>query len=403
LTWHQAIMKYNFKLFLKSFYQSIFRSKGTHARLTRKRIGFLALFYVVWPLWGCVVWLSFLLDHIFFSRFTRQPVEKPLFITGNFRSGSTYLQRLIAKDREQFVSARTWDIFLSPSISLTKFFSALQSLDRFFGSPLKKALKKFDRRTLGQVDIHRISFFEPEEDENFSLHNWSSTFGGILFPFMEDYEKYFYFDQRLNESEKSSVMHFYRRMLERFLFARGGQRHLLSKNPSLSPKIASIFDTFPSARIVYLVRNPLEMLPSTISWLGYTWRVFSDPLTPYPFTQDILKFSKHWYEYPLRVLAETDPSKYLILKYDDLVNEPQKTVTRIYNHFEYEMSPDFEQQIADTIKKAKGFRSRHHYALHEMGISREQVLEAYADIFAQFGFNTDLSGASPAGKESTLN
>ena len=77
------------------------------------------------------------------------------------------------------------------------------------------------------------------------------------------------------------------------------------------------------------------MLPSTISWLGYTWRVFSDPLTKYPFTEEILNFSKHWYEYPLQVLAETDPKNYLIIKSDDLVAHPQQTVKQIYSHFDY--------------------------------------------------------------------
>ncbi len=292
---------------------------------------------------------------------------------------------------------------MSPSVTLTRIFSFLLGLDRLIGSPLKNAFKRFDQRTLGQVDIHRISFFEPEEDENFLLHNWSSYFGGILFPFMEDYEKYLYFDRMLPQNERSNIMRFYRRMIERFLFARGGNHHLLSKNPSLCPKIASIYETFPTAKIVYLVRNPFEMLPSTISWLGYTWRVFSDPLTKYPFTEEILNFSKHWYEYPLQVLAETDPKNYLIIKYDDLVAHPQQTVKLIYSHFGYKMSPEFEAQIVETVVKAKSFRSKHQYALDEMGISRDRVLQDFSQIFERFGFSTEIDGTSPAGKESTLN
>jgi omega-hydroxy-beta-dihydromenaquinone-9 sulfotransferase len=395
-------MKYNFKLFYKSFYKSLFRSKSTHARLTKKRIWFLILFYTVWPTWGVILWLTFFLDHLFFARFTSQSIDKPLFITGNFRSGSTYLQRLIAKDQKQFASARTWDIFLSPSITLTKLFSIILAVDGIFRNPLKKAFKKFDQRTLGQVDIHRISFFEPEEDENFLLHIWSSYFSGILFPFMEDYQQFLYFDQVINQKNKNRIMHFYNRVLQRFLYSRGGKHKLLSKNPSICPKIASIYETFPTARVIYLVRNPLEMLPSTISWLGYTWRVFSDPLSPYPFTQEILQFTKHWYAYPLKVLKKTDPSKYLIIKYDDLILNPQETIRQIYAHFDYEMSPDFERQVAEIVKGSGDFRSRHQYNLENMGFSREQILTEFSDIFDQFGFDRSLDGISPTGKESTL-
>jgi hypothetical protein len=395
-------MKYNFKQFFRSFYKSLFRSKCTHARLTRKRIGFLILFYSVWPIWGIIVWFTFFLDHLFFRRFPSQCIDKPLFITGNFRSGSTYLQRLIAKDNKQFASARTWDIFLSPSITLTKLFSSILAVDRLFHNPLRKAFKNFDQRTLGQVDIHRISFFEPEEDENFLLHIWSSYFSGILFPFMEDYRQYLFFDQAINQKEKTRVMKFYNRVLQRFLFSRGGKHKLLSKNPSICPKIASIYETFPTARIIYLVRNPLEMLPSTISWLGYTWRVFSDPLTPYPFTQEILQFTKHWYTYPLKILDSTDPAKYLIIKYDDLIQKPQETIRHIYNHFEYDMSPEFELQVTRILEVSGKYRSRHQYDLENMGFSREQILSEFSDIFDRFDFDRNLDGISPAGKESTL-
>ncbi len=396
-------MKYNFKLFFSSFYKSFFRSKGTHAHLTKKRLGFLILFYFVWPLWGVIVWSTFLIDHILFKNFVDQAVEKPLFITGNFRSGSTYLQRMIAKDKSQFASARTWDIFMSPSVTLTKLFSFLLSIDRLIGSPIKKIFKKFDQNTLGRVDIHRISFFEPEEDENFLLHHWSSYFCGVLFPFMEDYEQYLYFDQQVPSKNKHDIMHFYQRMLQRFLFARGGNLKLLSKNPSVSPKIASIYETFPTARIIYLVRNPLEMLPSTISWLSYAWRIFSDPLTPYPYTKEILKFSKYWYEYPLSILDRMNPAQYLIIKYDDLVQDPQGTVRNIYDHFGYEMSTHFEKEVGKIVRQASNFRSRHKYDLEEMGISREKVLSEFDEIFDRFGFDKGLDGISPAGKESTLN
>jgi omega-hydroxy-beta-dihydromenaquinone-9 sulfotransferase len=197
-------------------------------------------------------------------------------------------------------------------------------------------------------------------------------------------------------------MHFYNRVLQRFLYSRGGKHKLLSKNPSICPKIASIYETFPTARVIYLVRNPLEMLPSTISWLGYTWRVFSDPLSPYPFTQEILQFTKHWYAYPLKVLKKTDPSKYLIIKYDDLILNPQETIRQIYAHFDYEMSPDFERQVAEIVKGSGDFRSRHQYNLENMGFSREQILTEFSDIFDQFGFDRSLDGISPTGKESTL-
>ena len=41
-------MHYNFRLFWRTFYRSVFDSKNTPAHLTKKRIIFLILFYLIW-------------------------------------------------------------------------------------------------------------------------------------------------------------------------------------------------------------------------------------------------------------------------------------------------------------------------------------------------------------------
>src|SRR4030095_11932829 len=84
-------MHYNFRLFWRTFYRSFFDSKNTPARLTRKRIIFLTLFYLVWPIGSLVHWFCFWLDDILFPAHKTYVLEKPLFILGNLRSGSTFL------------------------------------------------------------------------------------------------------------------------------------------------------------------------------------------------------------------------------------------------------------------------------------------------------------------------
>ncbi|MGZ9223832.1 MAG: hypothetical protein ACXW4Q_17135, partial [Anaerolineales bacterium] len=104
-------MHYNFKLFWRTSYRSFFASKGTPARLTRKRITFLLLFYLIWPLGSLMHWFFFFLDDILFPGHKTQPIEKPLFILGNLRSGSTFLHRLLSRDSATFTSLTTWDIY----------------------------------------------------------------------------------------------------------------------------------------------------------------------------------------------------------------------------------------------------------------------------------------------------
>ena len=188
-------MRYNFRLFWRTAYRSFFDSKNTPAQLTRKRLIFLLFFYAVWPLGMLVHWFCFFLDDIFFPGHQTQPIEKPLFIVGNLRSGSTFLHRLLSRDSETFTSLTIWDIYLTPSVTqkkITKFFSRL---DNKLGGHLHRWLHDFDRRTLGKFKIHPISFFQPEEDENILFHIWDSFWVSFLFPFMDELPNYQHFDE----------------------------------------------------------------------------------------------------------------------------------------------------------------------------------------------------------------
>src|SRR5512145_571808 len=282
----------NFRLFWRTTYRSFFDSKHTPARLTRKRLIFLLLFYALWPIGQLIHWLSFFLDDILFPGHKTQRIEKPLFIIGNLRSGSTFLHRLLSRDSETFTSLTIWDIYLTPSVTQKKITQFFSRLDKKLGGHLHRLLHEFDRRTLGQFKIHPISFFQPEEDENILLHVWDSFWVSFLFPFMDEMPNYQHFDEALSPEHKRRIMTFYKSMLQRHMYATG-KKYFVAKNPAFSAKIETLREFFPEARIIYLARNPLDMLPSTISWINYARRQFTDPEPGYHYIEEILDLTQH--------------------------------------------------------------------------------------------------------------
>src|SRR5258705_7812825 len=142
-------MYYNFRLFWRTTYRSFFASKNTPARLTRKRITFLLLFYLVWPIGSLMHWFCFFLDDLLFPGHKTQPIEKPLFILGNLRSGSTFLHRLLSRDSATFTSLTIWDIYLSPSVTQKKITQFISRMDKRFGGYFCRLLLNIDPRALG--------------------------------------------------------------------------------------------------------------------------------------------------------------------------------------------------------------------------------------------------------------
>ena len=380
-------MTYNFRLFWRTFYRSLFAASKTPARLTRKRIFFLLLFYTVWPLGALVHWICFFLDDILFPGHKTQPIEKPLFILGNLRSGSTFLHRLLSRDAETFTSLTIWDIYLTPSVTQKKITQFFAQLDNKLGGHLHRILYAFDRRTLGQFKIHRISFFQPEEDENILFHVWDSLWVSFLFPFMDEFPNYQHFDEALPLEHRRRIMAFYKSMLQRHLYATG-KTFFVAKNPAFSPKIATLLEFFPDARIIYLARNPLDMLPSTVSWINYARRVFTEPREKYLYLDEILDFTQHWYRYPLQYLDSHPSPRHLILNYDDLIQRPERVIREFYEQFGYPDKPGLDGIVDQAVKEALSFNSDHTYSYEEMGFTREQIVEIYGDIFERFGFDT---------------
>jgi hypothetical protein len=333
-------------------------------------------------------WFFFWLDDILFPDYKNHPIEKPLFILGNLRSGSTFLHRLLSRDSETFTSLTTWDIYLTPSVTQKKITQFVSKLDKkYFGSMLHRALFAFDRATLGKVKIHPISFFQPEEDENIHLHIWDGYFVTFLFPFMDEMPNYQHFDVALSPEHKKRIMTFYKSMLQRHMYATG-KKYFVAKNPAFSPKIETLIEFFPDARIIYLARNPLDMLPSTISWINYARRQFTDPGDGYFYIEEILDMTQHWYRYPLQYLDAHPSPRYLILNYDDLILRPESVIRGFYEQFGYPDKPGLPIIIDQAVKETLAFRSDHSYSLERMGFTREQIVEIYKDIFERFNFET---------------
>jgi omega-hydroxy-beta-dihydromenaquinone-9 sulfotransferase len=379
-------MYYNFKLFWRTTYRSFFASKNTPARLSRKRFIFLLLFYLVWPIGTLIHWFCFFLDDILFPGHKTQSIEKPLFILGNLRSGSTFLHRLLSRDSEAFTSLTIWDIFLTPSVIQKKITQFVSRIDNKLGGHLHRLLYEFDRRTLGQFKIHRISFFQPEEDENILFHIWDSLWVSFLFPFMDEFPNYQHFDEALPAEHKRRIMAFYKSMLQRHLYATG-KKYFVAKNPAFSPKIETLMEVFPDARIIYLARNPLDMLPSTVSWINYARRAFTDPPDKWLYLDEIVDLTQHWYSHPLKYLDAHPSPRHLIMNYEDLIQRPEQVLRGFYEQFGYPDRPGLDAIVDEAVKETLAFSSDHVYSYEEMGFTREQIIDLYSDIFERFGFD----------------
>ena len=164
----------NGKAFRRFLYKSFLKNKGTHYRLTLKRLGILLLSLAIYLPVEFFVWSGLTLDEKFFPTYHEIKIKQPVFIIGNPRSGTTFLQRLLAKDSYSFTSMRTWEIFGAPSILMRKSLHIAAKIGRAIGVPISRRIKRLESLWQESNAIHRLEIRAPEEDENLLIHIFST-------------------------------------------------------------------------------------------------------------------------------------------------------------------------------------------------------------------------------------
>ena len=128
----------------------------------------------------------------------------------------------------------------------------------------------------------------------------------------------------------------------------------------------------------------------------FSWSVLGIPVEDLALRDYLIEMSRHWYAHPLERLGRAPAENHIIVKYDDLVSAPDKTIREIYGRFGFEIGPDFERVLQEESARARSYSSRHDYSPEENGLSRQQILDAYRDIFERFGFDTKAPSESPS-------
>lgn len=379
---------FNLNLFLQCNIYSFFKSKNTPGRLTVKRFFKLIFIYFQYFSVQIASAIGFLFDDLFFRGYKTQEINQPFFIIGNFRCGSTHLQRLLSLDPDNFLPIKSWEIFLSHSVSFRKLIFTFLKIDTFFGSPLQRLEAAIEKKVFAPITIHPIGLRYPEEDESFNIYTFRTMFLLFMFPFVELFKPYFYFDQAISADEKTGIFCYYRNMLQRHLFAHGGKGHILSKNPCFTPKVDSIYHEFPDARIILLVRDPVEHLPACNKLISYFIHYFSDPAEPYPHLDFLCETYHYALYHALERLDSEDPTKYLIIRYDDLVSDLEGTIHRLYQHFGLPLSADFEKILQFEAEKSRRHQPTSTGELEHQGLDAKRIAMEYQDIIKRFNFQS---------------
>lgn len=305
-------------------------------------------------------WCGLLLDEVFFPRWRDTPINKPLFVLGVPRSGTTFLHRVLA-DSDDFTTFRFWECLFAPSVTQRVLWSTLARLDRRLGGMAARLLERVQDRLMGGLDDIHVTRLKDAEEDYLALLPYLGAFILIL-PFPESRLGWQLAtaDRDMPAEERARLMAFYRAMICKHLYFHGDKKRLLSKNAAFAGLANSLAETFPDAAFIACLREPERALPSQLSSIREGALLFhSKPVWERVYLAHFLEVFPFFYANLHSAMTENASERHVFLSMSDLQTALDERLPEALNWLGVEISPSLRSAIARHAVASRRYRSAH--------------------------------------------
>jgi hypothetical protein len=302
-----------------------------------------------------------------YPEITGVPVQRPLFITGLPRTGTTLTHNLVSQDPSWRVLLY-WELLFPyhrPDIGA--------DFEKYAINMTEQGLKGLYAKYPEFIYRHETKATGPEECFNL-LKN---TFQSIAWAnewYLDGYLDWF-LQQDMTDSYR-----YYKKLLQLLLWRKPGE-HLLLKCPAHLFNIDFIFNVFPDAGVVWLHRNPIKSMASGFSLLSLFHRFTKSDR----FIQLYLVYFKKSLQKAMEI--EKKGTKQLkSVSYKELVKNPVGIIREIYEQFGYKWDHSKETAIlkwqAENPQHKHGI---HKYNLEKFGLTNTDIENRFSEYYDEYG------------------
>jgi hypothetical protein len=325
------------------------------------------------------------LDHLIYPGHRKQPLDRPIFIIGNPRSGTTFLHRLLL-EAGGMAAFELWEM-LFPAITARKLFRRI--IPRFGRmSPARYHPSDVHDTDLRGIETDDVLWFFRTLDGPFSwayFLAWQDTWGSELS------QQAFGIDGVAPRDEER-FFRYHEACWRRNLTLKGCGR-ILVKSSMLTFRLKTVLRRYPDCRLVYIVRDPAEVIPSGMSLLA---GVLENAYDVWNRTgeQDQRRWLENLYQAScamLRVFHDTRsagglPEQNLcVVRYSDLLENLEPTIERILEFVEIEPTAAFRDQVRAQAERQRAYTSRHQHSPEKFGLTSERIRGDLEFVYEAFG------------------
>jgi hypothetical protein len=303
-----------------------------------------------------------------------QRIERPLFVLGLPRTGTTILYELLAQDPIHR-APMSWEVAypLPPAQAATFETDArIAKVDKEFG--------QLDRLAPGFKAMHEIGANLPQEcvalfAAHFLSDQWSAAYC------LPSYRRW-----SLTQ-DMSAVYRWHRQYLQHLQVDYARPRWVL-KTPAHLAYLKALTTEYPDAAIVWTHRDPMDVMASLSSLVCTLRGAFSDHIDPAGFAaQEVEYFSSVLAMGVTQRRAMSDEaSRFFDVSFRTILSDPLSAVDAIYRHFGFELSDHARDRMQRYLRaRPRDKHGKHVYSPEQFGLSQQRqgaLFSGYCEAFA---------------------
>ncbi|EXG81530.1 sulfotransferase domain protein [Cryptosporangium arvum DSM 44712] len=302
--------------------------------------------------------------------YARVPVERPIFVTGLPRTGTTALHRLLTADPAH-QGLEMW---------LTEAPQPRPPREAWDADPLYQRIQgAFAQHHVEHPEFMGLHYMSADQvEECWQLLRQSME--SVSFECLAHLPRY---SAWLAERDWVSAYARHRHNLQLIGLPDAGKRWVL-KNPSHLFALDALFAAYPDALVIQTHRAPRTAMASVCSLAQAATAGWSTRFTGDVVGRDQLDLWSRGLDRFRADRAKYDPAQFCDVEYSEFVADPVGTAERVYGHFGLDLTDAARAAMAALHEESRtGDRKpAHRYTLDDFGLTPGQVDERFTDYLS---------------------
>jgi hypothetical protein len=294
------------------------------------------------------------------------PIERPVFIVGFPRTGTTILFNLLAQDPANRAPL-AWEVQFPDPPSESATFATDPRIERactHFGH--------MDTMAPSLASIHEVGAELPQECMPILAQGMLGPQFNVIFN-VPSYQTW------VDAQSHAPAYRYHRHFLEHLQSRHMKDRWVL-KSPVHLRTLDALLTEYPDARIIFTHRDPAKTVPSLASLFYVIRGMASDSIDPMELGQQQM----HWWADSLDLASAVrrkhghKSEQFVDMQFEEVVTDPVAALGRAYDQFGIPWSGDVERRMRTfLVNNPRGKHGTHQYEIEDFGMTLGQIRERF--------------------------